>query len=113
MKTAHNIAVALVTWGTAAAVAFIINRGVTDTDGQLLGLSNHAWTVIAWWTIFAVLPFLLALDAGLIPQQDWWAARSTKVGWIGIIALVPAIGPLLYATIIRARVAGRYRSLDV
>ncbi|HZP28587.1 MAG TPA: PLDc N-terminal domain-containing protein [Acidimicrobiia bacterium] len=108
MRQVHAVAGALVAWGTAAAVGFVLNRAVTDPDGALLGLDNHVWMTIAWWTVFAVLPLVAILDASVIPQEDWWAAHSTKVGWIGIVAFVPAIGPLLYFTVIRPRVAGRY-----
>jgi hypothetical protein len=109
MKTLHTIIAAFLGWSTAAAVGFLINRGVTQPDGQLFGIGNHTWTTIAWWTIFAIVPLLTTIDAALIPQQDWWAARSTKVGWIAIIALVPAVGPLTYLTFTRQRVANRYQ----
>src|SRR5581483_8369424 len=76
MRQVHAVAGALVAWGTAAAVGFVLNRAVTDRDGALLGLDNHVWMTIAWWTVFAVLPLVAILDASVIPQEDWWAAHS-------------------------------------
>lgn len=111
-RALRSIAIALGTWALVGACAFAIYRGVTQPGARLLGIGNGTAKAIAWWTLFAVLPAVLALDAAHIPQADWWAARSSKVAWVGMIVMLPFVGPLGYVTWIRHRVGDAYsRSL--
>jgi len=81
------------------AVAVGVWRGITEPNGTLWGASNRTLDVLACWVLFLFLPLACAIDAMLIAEVDWWAARRSRAAWIALLAYAPVLGPLAYAAL--------------
>jgi hypothetical protein len=95
----------LVVVSVLVAVAFAVFRGVTQPTSTAIGISSRHLDIAACWVLFVLLPAACIVDAGLHEQARWIVARRSKFAWIATVAYVPCVGPLLYVTVARPRLA--------
>jgi cytochrome c biogenesis protein CcdA len=88
------------------AVAIAVFQGITEPAHTVLGVTSRHADIVACWILFLGLPLACAIDAARFDPARWIMARRHKFGWIAAIAYLPCIGPLLYVTLARPRVAG-------
>jgi hypothetical protein len=100
--------VALVVWGIVALCIVGIERGVTEPSGHAMVMTNGSAKSLAWLVLLVILPLAGIVDAIVIDAANWWAARHSKIAWVGLLAFVPFLGFLVYFSAIRWRVVGAF-----
>jgi hypothetical protein len=107
VRTVARVALPILLVAVVVALAALaVFEGVTEPANRLLGLSARHADIVACWAVFLALPLSCAVDASLIDEARWAAAQRSKPAWLGLLAYVPVVGPLLYVTVARPVVTG-------
>jgi hypothetical protein len=107
MKTVARVGVPIALVAVVLAVAAVcVFAGVTEPGHDLFGISARHADIAACWAIFLGLPLACAVDASLLDNARWHAARRSKPAWVFALVYAPVVGPLLYVTFARPRVSG-------